>query len=423
MSRMKLLVLSNEPLSKSTSNGRTMANLLSAFSPSELAQFYLHGTPDFSLCDNYYKVSDRDALSAFTRIKPYRKSGVVASAEITKAQSVGSEKKHSHSCRNMVLRDIVWKSLRWWNCAFNEFLDAFAPDAVLLQAGDSPFMFRIARKISEKRKIPLLMYNSEAYVLKEVLYSSASKKDFWHRTLQNRLKKEYGRFMHKAAYCFYITEYMEAEYQAVYPHPGKSCALYTSSSMPLLEDHSGDVFRVVYCGNLGVGRLAPLCDVAQVLFAVNTEATLDIYGRFLSEEDEHALCSYPNVRYFGVVPYDEIPGIMSEASLLLHVENKDRLENLRYAFSTKIADSLASGRPFLVYASREYPFVQYLAKHRAAHLADQKEELKQALHLCMENESFLKEHTELAVLLAREKHDMRKNAELLKTIVEGVIKV
>ena len=35
-----------------------MANLLSAFAPSELAQFYLHGAPDFSLCDSYYKVAD-----------------------------------------------------------------------------------------------------------------------------------------------------------------------------------------------------------------------------------------------------------------------------------------------------------------------------------------------------------------------------
>ncbi len=418
MSRMKLLVLSNEALSKNTSNGRTMANLLSAFVSSELAQLYLHGTPDFSLCDNYYKVSDRDALSAFMSIKPYRKSGVVDSIEAIKTQSVGGEKKYSHSCRNMVIRDVVWKSFRWWNRAFNEFLDTFSPDAVLLQAGDSPFMFRIARKIAKKRGIPLLMYNSEAFALKDVLYSGASKMDVWHWLLQKRLRKEYGRFMRDAAYCFYITEYMEEQYQIAYPHPGKSCALYTSSDMLQLPDRSGETFRIVYCGNLGVGRVVPLCDVAQVLSEVNSEATLDIYGRFLSQEDEKTLCAFPNVRYFGVVPYDEIPQIMSEASLLLHVENKERLENLRYAFSTKIADSLASGRPFLVYASREYPFVEYLQRHCAAHVAADKAELKAVMCQGIKNKAWLSTPTENAISLAKKNHRKSKNAEKLKGVIE-----
>ena len=417
---LRLLVVSNEPLNKSSSNGRTMANLLAAFAPSELAQFYIHGAPDLSLCANYYRVSDRDALAAFKSLKPYRKSGVMEDGGKKPSNGV-SEKKYAHSCRNMVLRDIVWKSFRWWNRAFDRFLDEFAPTAVLLQAGDAPFMFRIARKIAKKRKLPLFMYNSEGYVLKEVLYSSASHKDPWHNALQRRLRREYRRFMKDADFCFYITEYLEACYQEKYPHPGKSCALYTPSDMTPLPDNSGTPFRLVYCGNLGVGRVAPLCEVAQVLGEVDTDATLDIYGRFVSPEDEETLCAFSNVRYFGVVPYAEIPRVMSEASMLLHCENPERLVNLRHAFSTKIADSLASGRPFLVYASREYPFVQYLERHNAAHIAESEAELKNVFEDCFSREGLLTSCTPKARELAQENHNKERNASQLRKVIEGTI--
>lgn len=61
----KLLIASNEPLSNSTSNGRTLRNLLLDIPKEQIAQFYIHGTPDLSVCSTLYSVTDRDALNAF----------------------------------------------------------------------------------------------------------------------------------------------------------------------------------------------------------------------------------------------------------------------------------------------------------------------------------------------------------------------
>ena len=103
----------------------------------------------------------------------------------------------------MVIRDIVWRSYRWWNKDFNKFINDFAPDVVMLQAGDAPFMYAIALKIAKKYKLPIVMYNSEEYVLKEWMYSSAKNTPFWHYVLQRRLKTVYKRFMKQAAFCIY----------------------------------------------------------------------------------------------------------------------------------------------------------------------------------------------------------------------------
>ena len=161
---VRLFIVANEVLSDNSSNGRTLLNIVRNVPPENKAQLFLRGVADKRICKNNYKVSDQDALSFFLGKKPnpqQTKTNVDAS-------SIRTTKRN---CKNLLLRNVVWKSYRWWKKDFDEFIDNFNPNVVLLQAGDSPFMFAIARKIAKKRNIPLIMYNSETYVLKKKLYS------------------------------------------------------------------------------------------------------------------------------------------------------------------------------------------------------------------------------------------------------------
>ena len=405
--KKKVMIISNEPLSNTSSNGRTLRNFFLDFPKEQIAQFYIHGEPDGGVCSSYYQVSDRDALNAVLFRKPERK----LSKEMPSGAS-REPKRYKKNCRTMLIRDIVWRSYRWWKKDFNKFIKDFAPDVVLLQAGDAPFMYAIALKISKKRKIPVVMYNSEAYVLKEKMYSDVKKYSIWHMSLHRRLKRIYKKLMQKVNFCIYSTEYLEEKYQKKYPHPGKSCTLYTVSELPLLEDTSDkNKFSLLYCGNLGVGRVRPLDEMAKVLFEVDPNAMLKVYGKFVNEEDKMLLCSNPNVFYGGTVPYDEVPKLMSNASMLIHCENAERLDDLRGAFSTKIADSLACGRPFLVYATREYPFVQYLEKYNCAHIATHIEELKNILMKNFTDEAYRTKYVQNALNVAQSNHSVIVNSK------------
>ena len=411
----KILIISNEPLSNISSNGRTLKNFLLDIPREQLAQFYLHGVPDDGACSSFFKVSDSDALNALLMRNKRADNASV------KLQENGTKKDVKKNCRTMVIRDIVWRSYRWWNKDFNRFINDFAPDVILLQAGDAPFMYAIALRIAKKYKLPIIMYNSEEYVLKKWMYNSAKNTPLWHFLLQKRLKAVYKCFMKRVNFCIYNTEYLEEKYQVRYPHSGKSCALYTVSELEALPDKSkGKDFSLLYCGNLGVGRVDTLCEMAQVLHRIDSGAHLDIYGKIPDEESERKLYSNPNVRYGGVVPYDVIPGLMSKASMLIHCENAERLENLRGAFSTKIADSLASGRPFLVYATRDYPFVQYLEKYDCAHIAADIGELEDVLKKCISDSSFKDKYIENALSVAKEKHSIRKNCNCVVEILNAI---
>ena len=435
----RVLVVSNECFSFATSNGRTLANLLKSFGKKDLAQFYIHGIPEPSVCSQYYTVSDQDALAAFLCKKQKRltihkivfpeefSSAPKTEARQTAAEQgkdekrqapaashgakVPAEKKIRRSCKNILLRDVVWCSYRWWKRDFSEFLQEFAPEVVLLQAGDSPFMYAIARKIARKYHAHLVMFNTESYALKQVLYAGVNEKNIWHRLLRHRLRVQYRRFMKQADFCIYNTQWLEEAYQKAYPHPGKSRTFYVSTDLtPAHAARNEDEFDVTYCGNLGVGRVAPLYELANVLHEALPEAKLHIYGKFYSTREQTAFLKLPNVICHGLVPYSQIPDILASSALVLHCENPKRVEDLKYAFSTKIADCLVCGRPFLVYASREYPFVQYLERFRCAHIASTPQELHQLLLQCKDRR-FCDSTLENAKRLAEQNHNAQKNSE------------
>lgn len=285
-----------------------------------------------------------------------------------------------------------------------------------------PVMFNIAVRIAKRCNAKLIMYNSEGYVLKEVLYNSSRKNDVWHIVLKSSLKRAYSSFMKNADYCIYSTEYIEAAYQKIYPHTGKSTVLYTVSEMEALPDESGhSQFELLYCGNLGVGRASVINRIAKILFEVDERAILSVYGRFVSEEDEKLVTSNHNVRFGGFVPYSKIPDLMSHASMLLHCENSERVDNLKYAFSTKIADCLASGRPFLVFADSGYPFVEYLKNNHCCHVSNTEDELRQTIKGCIGNVEFRNRFHSDAIRVAKENHSKSANDEKMYLILTSLI--
>ena len=418
----KVLIISNGCFNKSDSNGRTIMNFFVGYPKDKIAQFYLHGEPDFNVCKNYYQVSDMDALVAFRSFGKFTKDGLVKQKG-QDAKSTVKSKKHAKTCLNRVLRDIVWRSYRWWNTHFDKFLKDFNPEVVLVQAGDSPFMLHITRKIAKKYNIPIVMYNSENYVLKKRMYSFVKNGDIWYTILKNRLKKEYRKLMKNVSYCIYNTEYLEDCYQKAYSHKGKSIALYTiTEMMDCSSNQVPDIFTLLYCGNLGVGRSETLNEMAKVLKEVDDNARLVICGKFPSESLEKLVCGNLNVDYKGFVNYDEVPNIISKSTMVVHCENPERLEDLKGAFSTKIADCLACGKPFLVYALKEYPFVKYLERNNAAHIAENVEEFKDIIASCINSVEFRNKFIKNSLKLAKERHNCYKTTEEMLKILQKVTK-
>lgn len=110
---------------------------------------------------------------------------------------------------------------------------------------------------------------------------------------------------------------------------------------------------------------------------------------------------------------------MKNSDVLLHVEDFEPFyrEGLKRAFSTKVADTLASGKCFLLYAPEEIACVDYVRKNDVAFTVTEKSELKNMLKALAESPEKREQYREKALELVRKNHDSEKNAQAFQSVI------
>ena len=387
MTYPRMLVFSNDGFSRSSSNGRTLANLLTGWPRENLAQFCLtNEDPDFAVCANIFRVTDGQALRALwgnaegCLLQPAPQQ-FAASASGPRPSGQGGIPRNTLT---MLLRDFVWNTGRWKRCGFDNWVSDFAPELVLLQAGDTGFMHELAMRTAAKYHIPLAVYNSENYYFKDFDYFrdsglSAALYGFFHRRFQRQMR----RLMAQGSCFLYSCDKLTRMYGAEFGREGHT--VYTPASNIHHGAAKNGLFQVSYLGNLGLGRHLALIEVGEVLREIDPSLHVDIYGS-ASEEIKAAFDTCPAVQFHGRVSYEMVQEIMAESSLLIHAEGKDpfTVEDLSCAFSTKIADCLGSGTPLLLYAPESIACSEYVREQDCAFYAANREELNAALLAAMD---------------------------------------
>lgn len=403
----RVLIVSNDCLSLSSSNGRTLRNFLVGWPKEKLAQFYLQpGTPDPAVCANGCRVSDGQALRAFLGRGGAETGGGGA------AETGGPSGGVRRNALTMLVRELVWNSRRWMTADVHRWVEDFRPEVILLQAGDCGFMLRLAEDLSARFGAPLVIYNSEGYYFKDYDYFRAKGPAHWcYPVFSGYLRRCYRRTLPRAAGSIYNCAPLEQAYDRAFGLP--SGTIYTATQVsPRETEPENPVFRTAYLGNLGVGRHEGLIQIAQALHEISPELYLDVYGAIPTDEVRQALSACPGIRYRGIVPYDQVLRVMEECDLLVHTESFDDFyrEDSRFAFSTKLADSLASGVCFLLYAPEDMACARYLKENEAAWVVSERAELRETLRLLVERPEERARYLKAAAALVERNHSAEKNA-------------
>ena len=409
----RVLLLGNECISKVSSNGRTLRNFLVGWPKEKIAQFCIRNTaPDYDICDQYYYVPDRQALSSFLK-------GVPASGEMYAAAG-GIAPAASHRSRNavtMMIRNTVWNSMRWAGTGFFAWVEAFNPEVLLLQAGDSAFMLDLARKLQEKYQIPLVIYNSEGFYFKEKDYfRTRGIRKLLYPAFLHQFRRAFDKCIRVAACSIYCCDKLKTDYDRVFGLP--SDVIYTVTQMEPAAAHENEPLRIAYLGNLSLNRHKSLIEIAQVLQQISPKLKLDVYGQ-AEPQVQQELESCSGIVHHGFVTYDQVVQVMHSSDILVHAECFDDFyrEDLKYAFSTKIADSLGSGTCFMIYAMEELACVEYLSSEEAAWVVSRKEDLRPVLEqLCSDPEA-RNRYLHRAIRLVQENHSQQKSTGRFQKIL------
>ena len=141
---MKILVVSHNVFSEMTNMGKTLKSYFQGVDNIDISQFYIHSEiPTDSICSNYYRITDRDAIkSIFTR-----KSGSIFTERDVKydekdprVYSGHTEKLYqraqSKSPAIYFIRNLWWSLGVWKTKKLLSWINKFDPDVVFFASGD-----------------------------------------------------------------------------------------------------------------------------------------------------------------------------------------------------------------------------------------------------------------------------------------------
>ena len=407
----RVLVISNNSFSLSNSNGRTLGLLFKGWPKGKLAQFCITTDgPDWDICDNYFCASDKSVFKSLLTLRPVRRNDLKSYGS-TKRNSI---KRHKRTAILSFARHIVWSFKGWRKGDFYKWVEEFSPDIILLQCGDTAFPHDLARSLARKYKAKLVLFNTEGvYFLKsKFLYDGFC--DFIFFPLYRSIfKKSYSKAMAVTSYSFYLNELIKKDNDVSFGVRGT--VIYNTSSIktePVQSDATQHQPVISYFGNMGHNRSKVLVEVAEVIKELNCGIVFDVYGKGYIDAVRR-LEGCKDMNYHGFIPYEEIVGVIQHSDIVLHVESQDPdvVESIKYGFTTKIADCLSCGKPFLLYAPKEIACSQYLMANDCAWYADSRESLKEAILSILNDDETRGRKLAKAKEIATKNHSISANCE------------
>lgn len=417
---IKALLFCHSGFSDENANGITMKKLLSAFPAEAKAEFYCDvQPPDYTAAHNYFRVTDSQMLKAFLfrksrhiyRYDPAEPAAAQASCAKKNAprRIPGWLKKHKYNFLLKWLREWLWKFSPWGHKALKAWIDDQAADVLVYMVGESLFMDDLVLKTAKRTGRPLVLYNSEAYRIIDLNTRRGLERAYYKRT-----HRRYEKLNRAASLVIFNSEMLRQEYAKRYAPAGETLVAYNSADCTQPEYRAGDSMNITYFGNLGVGRVPSLVQVADILRQLPGSPLLDVYGN-AQQADQERFEAHSNIRYHGFVSAGELEKIVEKSDLLLHAESfaPEILPKLRYAFSTKIAQCLCAGRCFVSYAPEDMASTQYLRSQGMA-VAHDPAALQALLRSLVTSSDLRRENACQALALGKKNHKKETTAQWVR---------
>lgn len=415
----------------STSSSNTFSALFSQYDAEDLANIYIREElPDSKVCSKYFQISEQRVIKSL--LKPNMQTGKeVSPAEemskndidtLEKANKLYSKNRTKRSYFKLFIREGIWLFGRWRSKELNAFLEDFSPDVVVFSMEGYIHFNRICHYIVKKTGAKAIGYFWDDNFTYKQLKNNLG---FWmFRFFQRRSLKKLAKCTSK---FWAISPKTKREADAVF---GIDSVLLTKPvDMPEraipMDTFPERPFKMVYTGNLAIGRVSTVIAVSKALDRLNEKETLmelDVYTpTTLLPEELKELGKF--IRIFPPVPMDEVVGIQEKADILLFVEDIDGplSKTARLSFSTKITDYLKSGKCILALGNEDTAPMEYFAQTGAALCVTQKEKIEETLRRISESPEILAEYAARAYECGKENHDGEKVREIVRETIAALI--
>lgn len=357
----RVLVIAANPFSDINNNGKTLKNIFSSFPRECLYEFYTRPQDnligDGLFASSYYAVSEMDILRSFFKFS--RKCGGTQTFDEHHDYDVANNRVYLHFLHGKLknvrwLRDLLWKTRRWDNQEYQEWIQSCRPEIVFALLGNPGISYDIAQEIACKFDIPLVVYFTDDYLI------------HWpHNTVLERRRhrkeiKAYRQIVEQSYLRFCIGEIMCKEYSDFF---GKD--FYPIMNLITRKPYEWSVTtnikpRLSYFGSLWLGRWEMLCRLSNL---IQDAGEVYVYsGNEISDEIRRAFI-HSNIVFQGPVLGKDYEDAIRCSDILLHVESdsQEYRNKTALSISTKIPDCLVSCKPILAYGPTEIASMRLLS--------------------------------------------------------------
>lgn len=354
----------------------TWASILKNYNSANLANICIRNEiPDSEVCSRYFSISENKILKSIFRRKI--KTGQEIQAAKNNDTIAEDLEKHNQRYQKMskkrttfklLCRELVWKFGRWKTKELNNFLDDFKPDIILHSMEGYIHLNRIIEYSIRRTQAKAIGYIWDD----NFTYKQSSKNGYkFYRFFQ---RKSLRKLAKKTKAFFAITEKTKREADEFF---GIECNILSKPLNAVPEVKKYDIkkqpLRILYTGNLLIGRDATLAKIVKVLSSVNMSASeyiIDVYTQTKLFSNSLAELNSPFCTIHPPITQEEVLHKQKEADILLFLEDLSN-ENLsaRLSFSTKITDYLSAGKCIFAVGNRDLAPMEYFEKNAAALVA------------------------------------------------------
>ena len=414
----KVLVISNTALHTGNSNGRTLGLLLSGIPKENLMQFCIKdGSISAELVREAYCISDAMVLKGMLKSKLLSKK--LQPDDGTASAGSGQGEVAGKNGFKFAMRELVW-GIKLGSTDFLQRALDFNPDVILFQIGHSGFLADLAVKLAQGCKAKLVAFTTEDYYLKKWNFLQPNKRSLTFNLYIAKYRKAIRSAMSMTELCIANTPALAVCYARDFGV--KTAVIMAAASDSVAACYEKQENTVVYAGNLTLNRYRSIIEIAKLVAKADPAAEVAVYGKTTPEiETEFKKCG--NISVKGFVSYDVLMPRIANARLLLHCESFDEFyrKDLNAAFSTKIADCLASGVPLLLYAPEEFAETRYLEQEACAIVCTDEAQLQSGVAKALTDDPLRFSVAKKAKQIAKQNHSLESNQKKMFKLLVSVM--
>ena len=415
---MKIIVVSIAPWSRNNNFGKTFCDIFEGMSEIEFLNIYCdNGAPDNAVNAWYFQIPFTDLVKNLKdRRHPVGRviSGNNPAVELSPQQRGIMQKIKAHPLRIFLwIRRFVWWVGRWRTPELRRVIREFDADLLFMPIFKESYMNAVQQFVLDCcGKKAVAYYGDDNYSLR--LFSLNPL--FWFDRLTQRGSVK--RTIDRCEYMYVVSDIEKQECERDFK---KDCYICTKgadfSGAPAVKTQYAPAKKLVYTGNLGNHRWEELYHIGRALDRIGGGHQLFIYtGTALSSSILKKLQSCRSIRFMGRAPADQIPGIQSDADILVHVESfrfKERLL-VHQSFSTKIVDHYLRARCTFAVGAPDVASIEWLLREDSAVVAASRDEIEPQLRRLLSDDHLLTEYAIKGYECGRRNHDIHAIQAMLR---------